>query len=270
MANWFKDTQRVLVYPPGAGGEYITACYNGQDLTEDYSYSKGAPGKNRYASHNGFPGHDILFEKSKTLPLSPGEWTEENRLNFSSESELKEFINKEDPEGKWKKSTGNPDANKVIRKFPIGEYETGNKVLVEHPIWFPTHYDYGCFREPVWKWLDFDDLYWMVHWSICIFFKSVDSFEKKQENIINLSQEFNVENPHTTWHQDRHIYRNYYNKKFPNSRISVDDKSFREELNYIEWAELNLEAMEKYLVDNNARDVIYKPCWDYLKNAMPR
>lgn len=267
MANWFKDHQRVLVYPPGAGGEYITIKYNKQDLFQHYSYSKRAPNRNRYSSHNSFPGHNILFDEVAKLPPITGEWTDECRLNFSNEGEIKKFINKKDPTGEWKKVTGNPDADKVIREYPIGKDKSDKVVFVHNPIWFPTHYDYGVFREPVWKWLDFDDHYWMVHWSLAMFFKDTHVSATK---FTTISDEFYWKAPFATWHQERHIYRNYYNQKFPKSRISVDDESFRKDVDYIWWAEKNLEAMEKYLVDNNAIDKINKRCWDYLHNAMPR
>jgi len=267
MANWFKDYHRVLVYPSGGGGEYITACYNGQDLNEDFSFSKRAPGRNRYSSHNSFPGHNILYDEAVKLPkIDGGEWTEECRINFSDEIEIKKFLNKKDPNGNWKQFTGDPDNTKVVRQYPIGKYDFGEKVFVENPIWFPTHYDYNVFREPVWKWLDYDHDYWLVHWAMAMFFKDGSG----EFEIIDISHEFNSKQPHLNWYRDRHVYRNYYNQKFPKSRISVDDESFRKDVNYIDWAEENLEVMEKYLVDNNAIDKINKKCWDYLHNAMPR
>jgi hypothetical protein len=263
MPTWFKDDQRVLVYPPGAGGEYITAVKNSQDLSKHWSLSKGAPGRNRYSSHNSFPGHDYIFDLAQGKPSIAGEWTDECRVHFNSESAIKKFLDKKDPTGKWRQTTGDPDQDIVKRHRPVGEDDFAEVVFVQNPIWFPTHYDYGVFRDPVWKWLDFDSNYWMVHWSMCIFFKSMG-------NIVELSHEFNWRHPATTWHQDRHLYRNYYNQKFPNARISVDDKEFRKTVNYIEWAELNLEAMKKHLDDTNQSNVINPACWDYLNNAMPR
>jgi len=273
MANWFKDYQRVLVYLPGAGGEYITALYNGQDMSRDQSLDNTTTdSRNRYKSHNSFPGHHLLFNKARSLPAIPGEWTDECRLHFTSESEIKKWINKVDPDQDWKENTGDPDSSILVREFPIGEYETGNTVIVEKPIWFPTHHDYGVFREPVWKWLDFDDDYWMFHWSFCIFFKGDMIGDKDQSPFYfsEISSEFNSISPHLTWHRERWIFKNYYSQKFPNSRISVDDSTFQKETNYIGWAEQNLEAIRKHLVDTKTIDNIDKKCWDYLCNAMPK
>ena len=33
--NWFQDHQRVLVYHPGQGGEYICCKLNGETFPED-------------------------------------------------------------------------------------------------------------------------------------------------------------------------------------------------------------------------------------------
>lgn len=268
LMDWFKDHQRVLVYLPGSGGEYITVCYNNQDLDKDYSFSKRAPGRNRYSCHNGFPGHNILFEESCKMPKKIGEWTDECRLNFNSEQELKNYLDEKDPEGDWRQKTGDPDSDKVVRKFPVGEFGTKEEVLVDNPVWFPTHYDYGLFREPVYKWLDFNDSYWLTHWFLSLTFKCDTSITPDKMNSLFL--EFNVKNPDKSWHIDRWIYRNYYNQKFPESRISVDDANFRKEVDYIGWAEKNLEAIEKWLVEGNAMPSISNKCWDYLHNAMPK
>ena len=269
--DWFKDHQRVLVYPPGAGGEYITAVLNSQDLTADFSFSKRAPGRNRYSSHNSFPGHSILFEEAQNLPQTPGEWTDECRLNFKNEMEIKRFLKEQDPKGHWKQLTGNPDVDKVIREKPgKGEYETVNTVFVHDAKWFPTHYDYNCFREPVWKWLDYDNPYWTVHWSMCIFFKGDSPVQEGTVDIAELSHEWYSDLPEQSWHPERNIYRNYYNQKYPNSRINVDDLEFRDKTRYINWAEDNLKAMNKYLVDNDRLDSMNQDCWRYLNEEMPR
>lgn len=265
--DWFKDHQRVLVYPPGAGGEYITAVLNSQDLSQDFSFSKMAPNRNRYSSHNSFPGHPILFEEAQRLPSRAGEWTEECRVNFKNEMEIKRFLKEQDPKHKWKQETGNPDVDKVIREQPgEGEYETINTVFVENAKWFPTHYDYNVFREPVWKWLDYDNPYWTIHWSVCMFFKDRNC----PKDIAEISHEWYTESPELTWHPERNIFRNYYNQKYPNSRISVDDLKFRDKTRYIDWAENNLKAMRKYLVDNNRLDYMNQDCWRFLNEEMPR
>jgi len=215
MSNWFKDDQRVLVYHPGAGGEYVTSILNGQKLILLDS--------NRYKSLNSFPAHDLLYKTSTALKEINQEWSEECRLNFSSEQELKEFINKTDPTDQWKFSSGNPD-----RDNP----RLGRRNVLESSKWFHTHFDFNLFREPVWKWLDYTNPYWILHWALCIIVKGdvdirTDTLTRTKSTIKR--------------------FKKYYSNKFPNSRIDVDDLKFRADTNYLEWAQKNIDAISEVI-----------------------
>jgi len=262
--NWFKDHHRVLVYLPGSGGEFITALLNGQDMESSGTMT----GNNRYRSYNSFPGHESLINLSKTLPESKDEWVDECRIKFETEMKLKEYLENSDLVD-WK-NQGNPDLGPgpIIRT--IDDY---TEEFAPDNTWFPTHYDYGLFREPVWKWLDYDNDYWPVHWSIMLFLKT--SAYRQDGSTMTLeekSHEFNPKNPGNTWHSEMDSYRKLYSR-FPNSRISIDDKFDREfniKTQYIDWAKRNLKSLDKYLETKNARDKFNDECYDYLNDQLPK
>ena len=60
--NWFQDHQRVLVYHPGQGGEYICCKLNGETFPEDNP-------TNRFRTINSFPGQDYLYDQAERCLL---------------------------------------------------------------------------------------------------------------------------------------------------------------------------------------------------------
>ena len=208
--NWFQDHQRVLVYHPGQGGEYICCKLNGETFPEDNP-------TNRFRTINSFPGQDYLYDQAERSEPVYWEWSEECRLTFNSEQHLKNEIQNSNP--RFKFMGGNPD-----RELP----RLGRRNHAEKSNWFPTHWCYGLFREPVFKWLDCDNDEWLHHWAVCIQMKGDRSnIVRTDETIITLNR-----------------YRNYYSSRYPNSRISVDDPKFREETGYMDWAKRNVELLD--------------------------
>ena len=81
---WFQDHQTVLVYHPGSGGEYICSKLNGQKDLSDKT--------NKFRCINGYPANDYLYDIASQKEGVEFEWSEECRLTFSSEDELKETV----------------------------------------------------------------------------------------------------------------------------------------------------------------------------------
>ena len=56
-------------------------------------------------------------------------------------------------------------------------------------------------------------------------------------------------------------YREYYNTRFPNSRISIDDFDFQTKTNYKDWALKNLAVaktmLEKYNISSKWTDEVF-------------
>jgi hypothetical protein len=204
---WFKDHQRVLVYYPGSGGEYITSKLNKQKLNP-------LP-FNRYLCINGFPGQAYLYSKAEKSDPVDWEWSEECRLSFNSEEELKDEIIATGED--WRFQGGNPD-----RELP----RLGRRHISQSADWFPAHYDYGLFRDPVWKWLDCDNLEWVIHWAICIQLKTITVEKIDPDMIIKRYKN----------------YRDYYSK-WPEARISVDDEFIKNEAEYHTWAKKNIKTL---------------------------
>ena len=268
MSRWFKPHQRVLVYPPGAGGEYIVTA-----LTSSTGFEDVNTNLNKYTSGMDFPGSVILHREASKLPENHGEWTEECRLNFSDEMELKEFLKEKLPrEDLWKSYVNNdPDTEEHPNPFPVAHYKTGNIESTMKPVWYPAHYDYNIFRAPVWWWLDYDNVYWNVHWSLCLKVKNENNLTITNEKDIEpLFVQFDVNDLHNWEHgTNRNIFRNYYNIKYPKSRISVDNEDFKEETNYIKWAERNLKVIKPF-ADKFRDRGNSKLLWEYLNDALPR
>ena len=268
MSNLFKDHHRVLVYLPGAGGEYITSVLSGQTVNFGPNLAKGW--QNRHYSKNIFPGHEELLKFAHTLPKVHGEWTEECRLNFSNEMAIKKFINNKEPNNHW-----GIDKEENLR-VPLVIYDTGNIRSNKKPEWFPTHYDFGVFRMPVWHWLDCDNPYWSAHWAFCSFFKATptdisNNKLKMFELLLRHLNTFDVVD-NRLFRPNEDIYRNYYNQKFSKYRISVDNESFQNETNYITWAEENLKAIGIHLSikPKSALGSTATQCWEYLNDCLPR
>ena len=156
--KWFKDHQRVLVYHPGQGGEYICCKLNGENMKSEEDNPI-----NRYRTINSFPGQDYLYDQAERQEHVKWEWSEECRLSFNSEQHLKNELQNSNPDFKF--IGGNPD-----RELP----RLGRRNYAEKSDWFPTHWCYGLFREPVFKWLDCDNDEWIYHWAICIQMKDYD------------------------------------------------------------------------------------------------
>lgn len=258
MSEWFKKHHRVLVYPPGAGGEYIVSTLDGDNY-------QSVNNQNKYVSGKSFPGFVALQTEAEKLPEQHGEWTPECRLNFSNEIELKNFVKE-----KTLKIPHNPDLEEESIGFPVAHYKTGNLSSTMKPVWYPVHYDFNIFRAPVWWWLDYDDIYWNVHWTLCLKIKNENNIgESIEYDLQPLFKLFDIDNVHNWNHNNRNIYRNYYNQKHPKSRISVDNEYFREETNYIEWAEKNLKIIKPF-ADRFRTTGNGKVLWEYLNDAMPR
>ena len=207
--SWFKDHQRVLVYHPGQGGEYICCKLNEEKHKENDI--------NRYNTINGFPGQDYLYKQAERLEKLDWEWSEECRLTFNSEQHLKNELQNSNPDFKF--LGGNPDRN-----LP----RLGRRNYAKSSDWFPTHWDYGIFRKPVFQWLDCDNDEWIHHWAVCIQMKDDRSTIVRPEDTVKTYR----------------LYREYYSSRYPDSRLSVDDQDFRQKTGYMDWAKRNIELLD--------------------------
>lgn len=222
---WFQDHQTVLVYHPGSGGEYICCRLNGQKELSDKN--------NKHRCFNNFPGSERLYEESIELPAVDFEWAEECRLTFNSEDEYKDKVTSHQG---WQFTSGNPDRIKP---------RLGQRTLMENCNHFPTHWCYGLFREPVFKWLDCDNDYWLAHWDLVLDIKD-RYFEKElQESKGKWTHYEAASLDYYSFQQRYKRYRQYYTDKFPNSRITVE--SLFDKVDYISWGKRNLAVCKSYL-----------------------
>ena len=225
---WFKDFQTVLVYHPGSGGEYICSKLNGQKELYDKN--------NKHRCFNSFPGSGHLYETVSSREPTDWEWSEECRLTFKDEKELQSFVTKEE---KWYFKSGNPD-----RLSP----RLGQKSLMENCNHFPTHWCYGLFREPVYKWLDCDNDYWLVHWDIMLDIKDLYVENNVEQSKGKWNRYDKAEKDPRSFLQRYNRYRDYYKTRFPKSRVSIE--SLVSKTNYKQWAENNL-SLSKAILDKH-------------------
>ena len=230
---WFKDHQTVLVYHPGSGGEYICSKLNVQKLLLDKF--------NKHRCFNSFPGNDKLYELVSVQEAVNWEWTEECRLKLRSEKQLQEIVNKDKD---WHYVSGNPDRNKP---------RLGQRSLMENCNHFPTHWCYGLFREPVYKWIDCDNDYWLLHWDLVLDIKDRYFESAIQQSVGKWMKYREASKDHFSFDKRYKRYREYYNTRFPNSRISIDDLDFQTKTDYKAWALKNLAVAKKMLEKYNIR-----------------
>ena len=236
---WFQDHQTVLVYHPGSGGEYICSRLNGQKELADKH--------NKHRCFNSFPGSDSLYEAVLKKEPVEWEWSEECRLVFKDEDELKKFVTVEE---NWMYMSGNPDRIKP---------RLGQRTLMENCNHFPTHWCYELFREPVYKWLDCDNDYWLVHWDLML-----DIKDRYFENNIKASrgkwQKYDSAQKDPRSFSQRYMrYREYYKTRFPKSRITIE--SLVQKTDYKNWAESNLRSckllLDKYDFSSSVIDKVF-------------
>ena len=231
MSNWFQDHQTVLVYHPGAGGEYICSKLNGQKTFNDKT--------NKFRCVNGYPANEYLFNTASQLEGVDFEWTEECRLSFESEVQLKEFIS---ADINWRVTGGNPD-----RLSP----RLGQKTITENVNHFPTHWCFGLFREPVYKWIDCDNDYWIKHWDLILDIKD-RYFEKDEQASTGKWEKYPEATKDFYSFKNRYSrYREYYKTRFPNSVLLIEDLVYT--VNYKQWAEANLRVAENLLKRYNIK-----------------
>ena len=231
MSNWFQDHQTVLVYHPGSGGEHICCKLNGQKELSDKN--------NKHRCINSFPGSDRIYDKVYSKSGVSYEWSEECRITFESEKELKAFVI-EDPD--WKLKSGNPDRLKP---------RLGQRTVIDNVNHFPTHWCFGLFREPVYKWLDCDNDYWIKHWDLVLDIKD-HYFEKEIQESIGKWLKYSEAEKDFYSFKNRYLrYREYYKTRFPNSVLLVEELA--EKVNYKQWAKTNLRVAERLLKKHNIK-----------------
>jgi len=228
---WFQDHQTVLVYHPGSGGEYICSKLNGQKDLNDKT--------NKFRCINGYPGNDYLYDIASQKEGVKFEWSEECRLTFSSEDELKETVTQQTG---WQFTSGNPN-----RTSP----RLGQKTITENVNHFPTHWCFGLFREPVYKWLDSNQDYWIKHWDLMLDIKD-RYFEKEIQESIGKWEKYPEAEKDFYSFKNRYLrYREYYKTRFPNSVLLVEELA--DSVNYKQWAETNLRVAERLLKKHNIK-----------------
>ena len=228
---WFQDHQTVLVYHPGSGGEYICSKLNGQKDLSDKT--------NKFRCINGYPANDYLYDIASQKKGVEFEWSEECRLTFSSEDELKETVTQQPG---WQFTSGNPN-----RTSP----RLGQKTITENVNHFPTHWCFGLFREPVYKWLDSGQDYWIKHWDLMLDIKD-RYFEKEIQESIGKWEKYPEAEKDFYSFKNRYLrYREYYKTRFPNSVQLVEELA--DSVNYKQWAETNLRVAERLLKKHNIK-----------------